>query len=732
MMTSELTASAKALGTAPIAGGNNGTSKPLPPLRNRANESKNPFIKGHADSLVAWQLLDDEVVERLRKENKLIFLHIGYKACHYCRLMILESFSNPECASVLNMFFVPVIVDREERPDLDTIYMAYVQAVSKSGGWPLNLFLTPNLEPVFGGTYWPGPGSHRRTRADNADEELDFLTILKKLRDTWSDQESRCRKEATEVLGQLREFAAEGNLGSITTTATSSIAPSGWGAPAPSHHTSTRDEDSAVSTELDLDQLEEAYTHIAGTFDPVSGGFGLGAKFPTPPKLAFLLRLLKFPTAVQDVVGEAECKHAQKLALDTLRKIRDGALHDHVGGTGFSRCSVTPDWSVPNFEKLVVDNALLLSLYLEAWKLSGGNEESEFYDIVLELAEYLSSSPVVLSQGGFATSEAADSYYKRDDRFMREGAYYTWTRREFDSVLDEVDKTISPLLAAHWTVLEDGNVDEEYDPNDDFINQSILRVDKSVDDLSQQFNIPVSTVQQHIQTGKAALKARRDKERLRPEIDDKIVTGWNGLVISSLARATAALTALKPELAERCLDEAKKAAAFIQGTLWDEDEKLLYRTDERGVKGFAEDYAYLIHGLLDLFDTTKDESYLQFADTLQQTQISLFYDDPSGAFFTTTTSSPHAILRLKDGMDTSLPSTNAATVANLFRLADLLADDTLGARARQTINAFEVEMLQHPWLFPGLLTGVVTARLGVEKSGASVTYKPTRLETGEN
>ncbi|KAF7549089.1 hypothetical protein G7Z17_g6623 [Cylindrodendrum hubeiense] len=731
MVASELTASAKALRTSPVAPGVTVTPEPLPTLRNRAAASRSPYVKGQADGLVSWQLLDDEAVERARKENKLIFLHIGYKACHYCRLMFLESFSNPDCASVLNESFIPVIIDREERPDLDTIYMNYVQAVSNAGGWPLNLFLTPNLEPVFGGTYWPGPGNRRRVADDeNADEVLDFFTIVKKVRDIWSDQEARCRKEATEVLGQLREFAAEGTLGTSRISATSSLGPSGWGAPAPAHSDGSKEKDTVVSSELDLDQLEEAYTHIAGTFDPVYGGFGLAPKFLTPPKLAFLLGLSKSPTAVQDVVGEAECKHATEIALDTLRKIRDGALRDHVGGAGFSRCSVTPDWSIPNFEKLVVDNAQLLSLYLESWKSSGGKQTSEFYDIVLELADYLSSAPIALPEGGFVSSEASDSSPEKDDKEIREGAYYTWTRREFDSVVDAASKNISPLVATHWGVQEDGNVEERHDPNDDFINQNILKVDRNVEQLSKQFRITIEEVKKSIQIAKSALKERRDRDRPRPDLDNKLIVGWNGLVISALAQTSLALKDFDQERSDKYLSVAKKAAAFIQEKLWDAGEKSLYRIwqGEREIKAFADDYAYLIQGLLDLFKVTSDESFLEFADTLQQSQISLF-SDPAGAFFTTTESSPHTIIRLKDGMDTSLPSTNAVTVANLFSLADLLSDDALSALARQAINAFEVEMLQHPWLFPGLLSGVVAARLGVEKSNVKVAYKPTRLST---
>ncbi|KAH6885380.1 hypothetical protein B0T10DRAFT_94539 [Thelonectria olida] len=733
MVASELTASAMAMrsGAAPTTSEDAAASASASvsePIRNRAGASRSPYVKGQADGLVKWQLLDDDAVERARKENKLIFLHIGYKACHYCHLMFLESFSNTDCAAVLNESFVPIIIDREERPDIDTIYMNYVQAVNNEGGWPLNLFLTPNLEPVFGGTYWPGPGNRRRATDDSVDEVVDFLTILRKVRDIWSDQEARCRKEATEVLGQLREFAADGTFGTSRISATSTLTSSGWGAPAPTHSDGSRDKDTAVSSELDLDQLEEAYTHIAGTFDPVFGGFGLAPKFLTPPKLAFLLGLAKSPRAVQDVVGEKECKHATDISLDTLRKIRDGALRDHVGGAGFSRCSVTPDWTIPNFEKLIVDNAQLLSLYLEAWRTSGGKEDSEFYDIVLELAEYLSSAPIAFPDGGFASSEAADSCVKRGDSEMREGAYYTWTRREFDSVLNKVDRHVSQVIATHWGVEEDGNVDEGHDPNDDFINQNILRIDKNVEQLSRQFNLPAERVQQYIETAKSALKERRDRERVRPELDAKLIAGWNGLVISALAQTGSALKSISKDRSGKYLAEAKKAAAFIREKLWDAQEKELYRVwqGEREIKAFADDYAYLTRGILDLFEATGDESYLEFADTLQQTQIHLFAD-PAGAFFSTTASSPHTIIRLKDGMDTSIPSTNAITVLNLFRLASLLSDDALAALARKSINAFEVEMLQHPWLFPGLLAGVVVARLGVEKSHYNVTYKPARL-----
>lgn len=638
MVASELTASAKAMGSIPSDDAPySGSADVSAPLQNRAGDSLSPFVKGLAGSPVAWQLLDNASVERAKKEHKLIFLHIGYKACHResceaprecvyratfltdpdCRLMAQESFSNPECASVLNDAYIPIVVDRDERPDLDTIYMNYVQAVSNSGGWPLNLFLTPNLEPVFGGTYWPSPVSGRRTAGGNGDEVLDFLTIIKRVRNIWREQEARCRKEATEVVGQLKAFAAEGTLGTRAISGAQPITPAETSTPTSS--ALQAEKRPVSSSDLDLDQLEEAYTHIASTFDPVYGGFGLAPKFVTPPKLTFLMQLSTFPSPVQDVVGEAECANAQSMALNTLRWIKNSALHDHIGGTGFSRYSLTPDWTIPNFERLVVDNALLLTLYLEAWKLCGAKEDSEFFDVVMELAEYLSSPPITLPGGGFASSEAADSYGRKGDKDMQEGTYYLWTRREFDSTVETIGERASQVVAAYFGVLAGGNVDEDHDPNDDFINQNILCVRRTVDDLSKMFGIPVQTVEEYIQAAKVALKERREREKVRPELDDKVVTGWNGVVISALAQTAAAVKDLRPEQSARYLDVARGAASFVREKLWDESSKTLCRIwkDEKGGEGFCDDYAYTILGLIDLFVATGDRTILEFAETLQ-------------------------------------------------------------------------------------------------------------------
>ncbi|OIW31311.1 spermatogenesis-associated protein [Coniochaeta ligniaria NRRL 30616] len=744
---------AAAAGTASHGGGGG-------EMHNRAPKSNSPYIRSHTTSPVHWQLLDDEAVSRARRENKLIFLNVGFRACHYCRLTAQDSFSSPQVASLLNTSFVPIVVDREERPDIDAIYMNYIQAVNGDGGWPLNIFLTPELEPVFGGTYWPGPGTELITGTESQDstagdeERLDFLVVLQKLDKVWREQETRCRKEAGEILLQLREFAAEGTLGAraIGTPAGGGTNSAAMGAsPATADLVANLGSVNLTSAaapdlDLDLDQLEEAYAHIAGTFDAVNGGFGAPApKFPTPPKLSFLLKLGEFPGAVADVVGEKEVARARDMATFTLRKIRDGGLRDHVGG-GFARYSVTADWAVPHFEKMVADNALLLGVYLDAWlgeRKKG--VESDFLDVVVELGDYLTSKPILTEGGAFASSEAADSYYKKGDKHVREGAYYLWTRREFDSVVGEE----SSVAAAHWNVLQHGNVPRDLDPQDEFINQNVLCVKKDIGELSRQFGIPVDEVKRMIKSAKEKLLAHREKERVRPETDGKVVAAYNGMVISALARTGRALREIDGEKAERYIAAATGAARFVKEKLWDAEGKVLYRSfheTKSETRAFADDYAFLIEGLLDVAEATGEEELIAWADELQsqyflsswplfspphannctETQLDLFYDPPvsspptpmlhrssSGGFYSTEESAAFTILRLKDGMDTAQPSTNGLSAANLFRLAALLNDKTYSARARETINAFEVEILQYPWLFVGLLGAVVTARLGV-------------------
>ncbi|PBP19520.1 hypothetical protein BUE80_DR009771 [Diplocarpon rosae] len=650
-------------------------------LTNRAGESRSPYVRAHAGNPVAWQIWGDEAVELARRENRLLFVSIGYNACHWCHVMERESFENQEVAALLNSCFIPIKIDREERPDIDRIYMNFVQATTGSGGWPLNVFVTPDLKPVFGGTYWPGP-----TSQPAVDGQVDFLTILDKLSTVWREQEERCRRDSEQILEQLKSFAAEGTFGGRP----------GQGG-------------DGDGDGLDIELLEEATQHFAETYDAQNGGFSQAPKFPTPSKLSFLLRLGQYPPVVIDVVGAAECRYAQNMAVTTLRKMARGGIHDHIGH-GFARYSVTADWSLPHFEKMLYDNAQLLHVYLDAFLLS---RDAELLGVVYDISTYLTTT-LAHSAGGFYSSEDADSLYRRGDFEKREGAYYVWTKREFENVLG---LSREPLLSAFFNVADHGNVEHANDAHDEFLDQNVLAIVSTPSALGSQFGMKEEEVVRMIKEGKAALRSHREKERVRPGLDDKIVTSWNGIAIGALARTGAVVKGFDPVQSEKFLSSAIRAATFIRDNLYDGSSKLLYRVWREGrgdTEGFAEDYALLIEGLIDLYEATFDEKWLQWADDLQQTQISLFFDAVgTGGFFSTSISAPHIILRLKDGMDTSEPSTNGTSASNLYRLSSLFHDCSYAEKAKQTIAGFESETLQYPWLFASFMPSIVASQLGI-------------------
>ncbi|KAI1181194.1 duf255 domain-containing protein [Nemania sp. FL0916] len=710
-------ASASGLGArASDAPGTHGSANgaPFAPLANRAAQSLSPYVCARSNSPVAWQLLDDEAVSRAGSENKLIFLSIGFLASHHCHLAHSESFSDSTLAALLNTEFIPVIIDREEHPEYDYIYMKYNESLNRVGGWPLNVFLTPDLKPVFSGTYWAPPGATTSTPNDNgadgADRPLDWLTVVRKVHSSWKEEESRVREEAEKNLIELVKVVSEGMVEHSPDVQ--------QGQPSISAVDYAQDLDG----ELDLEQIEDAFTRITHTFDFPFGGFGQQDKFLTPSKLSLMLRATYFPQEVRDVAGPVDCTFISDSALHTLRRIADGAVHDHIGG-GFHRHSITRDWTLPSFEKMLIDNALLLGLFLDAWLLGGGGPEEEFAQPVKEVADYITSDVLMSSEGGFFTSEAADSSNKRGDSAMRNGAFYLWTRKEFDTAVG--DDYEAEVAATYWDVQTDGNVDSIHDPLDEFLNQNVLRIAKSHDDLSKQLGISVDEAKQRIESAREKLRTYREKERVRPVVDTKIVTAYNGMAIVALSRASAVISSQDPGRAATYVAAAKKAAEFIKTQLWDSSQKILFRAycnGRLGTASFAEDYAYLIEGLLELYEVTTDASWLEWADELQSVQIAQFYDDaPSatsnsiarcGGFYSSTQDAPHTILRVKEGIDGSQPSVNSVSVSNLFRLGAILNDRKYTYLAKASVNAFSAEITEHPNLFPGLLCGIVPWRLG--------------------
>ena len=534
---------------------------------------------------VAWQLWDAEAIDLAHKYNRLVFLSIGYSACHWCHVMEKESFMSPEVASILNESFIPIKVDREERPDIDDVYMNYVQATTGSGGWPLNVFLTPDLEPVFGGTYFPSPNATSLGFA-----AISFVEVLEKLRDVWQTQQQRCRDSAKEITKQLREFAEEGT------------------------HSYQGDRDESEQVEIEI--LEDAYRHFAARYDTENGGFSKAPKFPTPANLSFLLRLGSYPSAVSDVVGLEECANATAMAVATLIKMARGGIRDHIGH-GFARYSVTRDWSLPHFEKMLYDNAQLLDVYVDAFRLT---RDPELLGAVYDLVAYLTAPPILSSTGGFHSSEDADSLPTSNDTEKREGAFYIWTLKELTQVLGQRD---AGVCARHWGVDPDGNVSPENDPHDEFMNQNVLSVKVTPSKLAKEFGLSEEEVVRIIKAAREKLREYREQNRVRPDLDDKVIVAWNGLAIGALAKASVLFDEIDASKAAHCRTVAARAVNFVHANLYETTSGQLwriYRDGSRGdTPGFADDYAYFISGLLGMYQSTFDDSYLQFAEHLQST-----------------------------------------------------------------------------------------------------------------
>ncbi|KAK4198952.1 hypothetical protein QBC40DRAFT_87662 [Triangularia verruculosa] len=713
-----------ASGAPPASGKQAEDSGALPALRSRASESTSPYVLIHADTSVAWQPISEETLARAKEENKPIYMHIGFLADHLCHLTTRDTFYNPSAAAFLNEHFVPIILDREERPDLDTIYQNYSAAVNGVSGWPLHLFLTPDLEPIFGSTYLPGPG----TVGEDGTVCPDLLAVSSKIQTLWAAEEQRCREDAARGLHSLEQFVQEGASPLIRTpNAASTFVP---------------------DLEVDLDHVENAVTRIAKLFDKIHGGFGKPEepKFPNPARLSFLLRLRECPVEVRDVIGgDEDVEKATKMALQTLRSMKNSGLRDHIG-EGFMRMSSTGDWNMPHFEKVVGDNALLLGVYLDAWLGHGAGSkltsQDEFADVVLGLADYLISTVVQQENGGFISSEAAYSYYRKGEQHMENGAFYIWTRREFEDVLGP---EASNIAAAYWNVEEDGNVPQERDPSDEFLNHNILSIGKEAKELSTQYGRPIEEIHTIISSAKDNLLAHRDKERVRPPRDTKIITGVNGMVISALSRTQAAAEAVGHSKNKEYIKHAEKAAQFIREHLWLNDTAVTVAAGNEGsgnmvlhrywndgpskTRAFADDYAFLIEGLLDLYEATLSKPWLKWAQDLQETQNRLFYDSPSstdatqtrrraycGGFYSTELETiSNNIPRLKSGMDILIPSVNAVSVSNLYRLGSLVDEPRYKQMALETIKAFEPELMEHHWIHQSLLTSVITAKLGVEE-----------------
>ncbi|ROW15940.1 hypothetical protein VPNG_02483 [Cytospora leucostoma] len=648
-------------------------------LTNHCGESKSPYVRAHKANPTAWQLWTPETIDLAKRLNRPLFVSIGYSACHWCHVMAHESFDDQEIAKLLNENFVPVKIDREERPDIDRQYMDFVTATTGSGGWPLNVFVTPDMEPVFGGTYWPGPGAEASMRGHTTFE--DILNMVSKM---WKDDEERVRNSGKEITQALHRHADQSK-------------PEGT------------DQDAQYN--FDLESLKDSYQHYAGQFDEEYGGFGGAPKFPTPAHLVHLVRLGAYGKEVGEALGEDACISVRDMVLHTLECMARGGIKDQIG-QGFARYSVTQDWSLPHFEKMLYDNAQLLPLYLDAYLLT---REKVYLDAVRDIAGYLTSPPMSSANGGINASEDADSAPTFDDDKKKEGAFYVWGYKELESILDEDELRV---CLRYWGVKPDGNIDSHHDIQGELEGKNTLCVQTTTEELAKQMDLTTEQVDECINRARSKLLDYRNQHRPRPALDDKIVTSWNGIAIGGLARASAALSAAGDcDDADGYLSGAKRAAGCIREHLFDSESNTLKRVYREGpgeTPGFADDYAFLISGLIDLYEATFDDGYLQWADTLQQTQIRLFWDAQDHGFFSTQANQPDILVRTKDAVDNAEPGTNGVSAWNLLRLGSLLNDSGYGEKGRQTIAAFASALRQQPAAYSGLLSAATAAHSGIK------------------
>jgi len=642
-------------------------------MPNRLAAEQSPYLRQHADNPVDWLPWGEEAFAKSRAEQKPIFLSIGYSTCHWCHVMAHESFENADVAAVLNRDFVPVKLDREERPDLDRVYMTYVQQTTGHGGWPMSVWLTPDLKPFYGGTYFPPDDRHGRPG---------FVTVLNAITQHWHEKRDKILTGADEVVAALRRYAAEGPA---------RAAPEA-GAPEP------------TLPEAASEALTKAFQYFYEAHDPNWGGFGGAPKFPRPAVLKFLFRLAALQGPGTAIGGEL-----LKITGFTLRKMAEGGLQDHVGG-GFHRYSVDERWFVSHFEKMLYDQAQLAVSYLEAKQATGLEVYAWIARDIFTYVQRDLTSPA----GGFYSAEDADSLLAHGKPEHAEGAFYVWTKDEIDAGLG----ADAAFFCTHFGVKPGGNVD--HDPQGEFTGRNVLMQRQSLATTAREYGLEVPAASDKLLGCLAKLRTVR-AQRPRPHLDDKIITAWNGLMISALAQGARVLGD------KTCLAAATHAAEFIQRELYDEGSGTLYRSwrGSRGtIAGFAEDYAFLIQGLLDLYEAGFEIRWLQWAERLQSGMDRLFADPERGGYFNSRADDPNVIVRLKEDHDGAEPSANSVAALNLLRLDWMIGNGapptpapkrgevaappgaTYRDRAVKTIEALRPQWTAMPQGLPQLLCAI--------------------------
>ncbi|MGI6084111.1 MAG: thioredoxin domain-containing protein [Acetivibrionales bacterium] len=569
---------------------------------NRLIHEKSPYLLQHAYNPVDWFPWSDEAFQKAKSEDKPIFLSIGYSTCHWCHVMESESFEDPEVADYLNEHFISIKVDREERPDIDTIYMNVCQALTGRGGWPLTIIMTPQQKPFFAGTYFP---KDDRMGMDG------LLSILEAVIREWSNNRNRLLDSGEKI----SEFISRNRKPSMKS--------------------------------ISEDIFVEAFNNFEQYFDTVYGGFGHAPKFPAPHNLMFLLRYWK----------RTNNPKALQMVEKTLDAMYRGGIYDHIG-FGFCRYSTDRKWLVPHFEKMLYDNALLAISYLEAYQAT---KKEKYGSIARDILTYILRD-MTSSEGGFYCAEDADSE-------GIEGKFYLWDLDEIYTILGEEE---GREYASFYNITSKGNFEGKSIPNlinNNLLNEDINKVKSSRDKL---------------------FKYREN--RIHPLKDDKVLTSWNGLMIAAMAYAGRVLNESKFTRA------AIKAADFINDNLVRDDGRLLsrYRDGDADYPAYLEDYAFLIQGLIELYETTYKADYLKRALSFNDDLLSLFWDKENGGLFLYGNDGEELITRPKEVYDGAIPSGNSVCTLNLMRLSRLTGQYDLDEKAQQILRCFSDSITSHP------------------------------------
>ncbi|SES86338.1 hypothetical protein SAMN04488587_1339 [Methanococcoides vulcani] len=598
---------------------------------NRLIHEKSPYLLQHAYNPVDWYPWEEEAFKKAKDEGKPIFLSIGYSTCHWCHVMEKESFEHQDLADLMNNNFVSIKVDREERPDIDAVYMEVCQAMNGNGGWPLTIIMTPEKVPFVAATYMP---------KESIPGHIGLMELLPQINEIWTKEHHKIEEQTSMIVSHFSEQTAQKPMGKGI---------------------------------IGDNVLYLAFKHLEDTFDEENGGFGNEPKFPSPHNLMYLLRYW----------NRSGDERALEIVEKTLSAMRSGGIYDHIG-FGFHRYSTDSTWLIPHFEKMLYDQGMLAIAYSEAYQATG---KTEYAGTIREIFEYIERD-MASPKGGFYCAEDADSEGV-------EGKFYVWDTNEIREILEEAN---AELFIDHFNMEKSGNFLDESTRRP--TGKNILHIKASPDEIAHKHNIDIEELENSIEKSRQKLFEVREK-RVHPSKDDKILTDWNGLMIASLAIASRALGEKRYEnLAKRCAD-------FILTSTYMRTGSLSHLCSERTeTPAFLEDHAFLIWGLIELYEATFETSYLNTALKLNEYLLDNYWDIENGGFYQTANTSESLLFRKKEVYDGAIPSGNSVAFSNLIRLGRMTGNTELEKKAYEIMKTFSGTVSTIPIGYTQFLSGV--------------------------